>query len=90
MAQRFYYKEVTIMYSKMYGYNIQEVSVYYLDKEGQPHLINRFTYQTDSTPGARQEVFNFLSENGYVSQKYKGKDLYDSGAYKIYKIFEMF
>lgn len=90
MTKKFYFKNVTIKHSKMYGYNIQEVSVYYLDKEGRPHLIDRFTYQTGCTPGAQQEVFNFLSKNGYVSQKYKGQDLYDSGAYKIYRIYEMF
>jgi hypothetical protein len=74
----------------MYGYNTQEVSVYYLDKEGQPHLIDRFNYQTGSTPGVHQEVFNFLSKNGYISQKYTNKKYYESGAYKIYKLFEMF
>lgn len=90
MARKFYFKEATIKHSKMYGYNTQEVSVYYLDKEGQPHLINRFTYKTSSTPGVKQEVFNFLSNNGYISQKYAGKNYYESYAYKVYKLFEMF
>ena len=34
MTRKFYFKDVTIKRNKMYGYNIQEVSVYYLDKEG--------------------------------------------------------
>ena len=75
MTRKFYFKDVTIKRNKMYGYNIQEVSVYYLDKEGQPHLIDRLNYQTGSTPGSKQEVFNLLSERGYISQKYKGKKL---------------
>ena len=90
MTRKFYFKDVTIKRNKMYGYNIQEVSVYYLDKEGQPHLIGRTTYNTGSTPGNKQEAFDFLADNGYVPQKYKGKNYYDSGAYKIYKLFEMF
>ena len=90
MAKRFYFKDVTIKRNKMYGYNIQEVSIYYLDKEGQPYLIDRITYQTGCTPGNKQEVFNLLIAKGYISQKYKGKNYYDSGAYKIYKLFEMF
>ena len=69
MARKFYFKDVTIKHNKMYGYNIQEVSVYYLDEEGQPRLIDRLTYQTGSTPGNKQEVFNFLSDKGYISQK---------------------
>ena len=90
MTRKFYFKDVTIKHNKMYGYNIQEVSVYYLDEEGQPRLIDRLTYQTGSTPGNKQEVFNFLSERGYISQKSKGKNYYASGAYKIYKLLEMF
>ena len=90
MAKRFYFKDELIKRNKMYGYHIREVSIYYLDKEGDPHLIDRITYQTGSTPGNKQEVFNYLSDNGYISQKYKGKNYYDSGAYKIYKLFEMF
>ena len=90
MTRKFYFKDVTIKRNKMYGYNIQEVSVYYLDKEGQPRLIDRLNYQTGSTPGSKQEVFNLLSERGYISQKYKGKNYYDSEAYKVYKLFEMF
>ena len=90
MTRKFYFKDVTIKRNKMYGYNIQEVSIYYLDKEGFPNLIDRITYQTGSTPGNKQEVFNFLTGKGYISQKYKGKNYYDSGAYKIYKLFEMF
>ena len=90
MARKFYFKDVTIKHNKMYGYNIQEVSVYYLAEEGQPRLIDRLTYQTGSTPGNKQEAFDFLADNGYVPQKYKGKNYYDSGAYKIYKLFEMF
>lgn len=90
MTRKFYFKNVTIKHNKMYGYNTQEVSVYYLDKEGQPHLIDRFNYETGSTPGAQQEVFNFLSKNGYISQKYAGKKYYESNAYKVYKLFEMF
>lgn len=79
MTRKFYFKDVTIKRNKMYGYNIQEVSVYYLDKEGQPRLIDRITYQTGSTPGSKQEVFNLLTDKGYISQKYKGKNYYDSG-----------
>ena len=90
MTRKFYFKDELIKRNKMYGYHIREVSIYYLDKEGDPHLIDRITYQTGSTPGNKQEVFNFLSERGYISQKYKGKNYYDSGAYKIYKLFEMF
>lgn len=90
MARKFYFKDVTLKHNKMYGYNTQEVSIYYLDNEGAPHLIDRINYQTGSTPGNKQEVFKYLSENGYVSQKYKGKNYYDSGAYKVYKLFEMF
>lgn len=90
MTRKFYFKDELIKRNKMYGYHIREVSIYYLDKEGDPHLIDRITYQTGSTPGNKQEVFNYLSERGYISLKYKGKDYYDSGAYKIYKLFEMF
>ena len=90
MTRKFYFKDELIKRNKMYGYHIREVSIYYLDKEGDPHLIDRITYQTGSTPGNKQEVFNYLSERGYISLKYKGKNYYDSGAYKIYKLFEMF
>ena len=90
MARKFYFKDVTIKHNKMYGYNIQEVSVYYLDEEVQPRLNDRLNYQTGSTTGNKQEVFNFLFYCGYILQKYKGKNYYDSGAYKIYKLFEMF
>ena len=61
-----------------------------LTKRGYPNLIDRITYQTGSTPGNKQEVFNLSIAKGYISQKYKGKNYYDSGAYKIYKLFEMF
>ena len=90
MTRKFYFKDELIERNKMYWYHIREVSIYYLDKEGDPHLIDRITYQTGSTPGNKQEVFNYLSERGYISLKYKGKNYYDSGAYKIYKLFEMF
>ena len=90
MTRKFYFKDELIKRNKMYGYHIREVSIYYLDKEGDPHLIDRITYQTGSTPGNKQEAFDFLADNGYVPQKYKGKNYYDSGAYKIYKLFEMF
>ena len=90
MTRKFYFKDELIKRNKMYGYHIREVSIYYLDKEGDPHLIDRIIYQTGSTPGNKQEVFNLLTAKGYISQKYKGKNYYDSGAYKIYKLFEMF
>lgn len=98
MAKKFYFKDVTIKRNKMYGYNIQEVSVYYLDKEGQPHLIDRFNYQTGSTPGNKQEIVDYLTSHAYgldkphyyIPKKYNGKNYYDDEIYKKYKIFEMF
>ena len=33
MTRKFYFKDELIKRNKMYGYNIQEVSVYYLDKK---------------------------------------------------------
>lgn len=89
MTKNFYFKQETIKRSKMYGYLVKEVSIYRLSKDGHPILLDRITYQTGSTPGAKQEVFNYLVDNKYIPQKYKG-DMYDTGAYKIYNVFEMF
>lgn len=98
MAKHFYYKDVTVKRNKMYGYNIQEISIYYLDKEKAPHLIDRIQYQTGGTPGAKQEILNYLTsrafgvnkEKYFIPKKYSGKNYYDDGIYKKYIIHEMF
>ena len=91
MTKNFYFKVETIKRNRTYGFNTNEISIYYLDKEHAPHLIDRITYQTGSTPGAQNEVFKYLKEHGYISQyKYKHFDFHESGAYKQYNIYEMF
>ena len=96
MAKRkFYFKDVLVEHNKRYGYSIRKISVYYLAKNGQPHLIDQFYYNTGSTPGAKQEIVNYLTSHRYskgyfIPSKYHGKKYYDDGIYKIYQIFEMF
>ena len=90
MARKFYIKDEFIKRNKMYGFSYRRLSIYFLEKDGQPHLIDRLEYQTGSTPGARQMAFNHLVDKGYIPKKYGHKDMYESGAYKIYSIFEMF
>lgn len=88
--KRFYFKEEVIKRSKMYGYLVKEVSIYYLDREGCPHLIDRIQYQTGCTPGVRQEVFNYLCSKGYIPKKFHGDYYGEACPYKTIKLFEMF
>ena len=88
--KRFYFKEEVIKRSKMYGYLVKEVSIYHLDREGCPHLIDRIQYQTGCTPGVRQEVFNYLCSKGYIPKKFHGDYYGEAQPYKTIKLLEMF
>ena len=89
--KNFYYKVETLKRNKMYGYNTNEVSIYYLDSDGAPHLIDRVTYQTGCTPGAQNEAFKLLKDTGHIPAIiYEHFDFHDSGAYKDYNLYEMF
>lgn len=88
--KHFYYKDTFIRANKTYGYHVKEVSVYSIDKDKEVHLIDRIEYTTGSTPGPKQIAFTALGNRGLVAKKYIGRDYYNSGAYKVIKLHELY
>ena len=91
MKTRFYFKEEVKSRNKRYGYNNCELTMYYLDKKGSPHIIDVLQYNSGSYAGGEQTTYRYLVEHGYIPKKYIDDQYYgDKLVYKHIKIFQLY
>ena len=91
MARAYMYSTKKLKHHRNSGTNTMEVSVYVIDsKDLIPMLVGRKEYNSSNTAGALQEAFDLLCNKGYI-QGFKAGDMYfESGAYKLVTLSELY